>query len=150
MQQLIERLKQGNESEEDIYDRRAYLAHLLRNHVKDNVESQAEAVFRRKLDRGEIRFDLETAQPNYCMVRDYVIQLGPNDKPLLRDYKPVQLTLFEPVFDREFDSELEKDLPAILMKRKRCDGGIAWRRVNKVSTICKAGNRDAFTLTSLR
>ena len=108
VQQLIERLKQEGESEEDIYDRRAYLAHLLRNHVKDNVESQAEAVFRKKLDRGEIRFDLETGQPNYCMVRDYVMQIGPDDKPLLRDYKPVQLTLFEPVFEREFDSELEK------------------------------------------
>ena len=72
------------------------------------MESQAEAVFRKKLDRGEIRFDLETGQPNYCMVRDYLIQIGPDDKPLLRDYKPVQLTLFEPVFEREFDSELEK------------------------------------------
>ena len=118
VQQLIERLKQGDESEEDIYDRRAYLAHLLRNHVKDNVESQAEAVFRRKLDRGEIRFDLETEQPNYCMVRDYVIQLGPNDKPLLRDYKPVQLTLFEPVFEREFDSELEKRFACYLDEEK--------------------------------
>ncbi len=118
VQQLIERLKQGDESEEDIYDRRVYLAHLLRNHVKDNVESQAEAVFRRKLDRGEIRFDLETEQPNYCMVRDYVIQIGPNDQPLLRDYKPVQLTLFEPVFEREFDSELEKRFACYLDEEK--------------------------------
>ena len=118
VQQLIELLKQNGESEENIYDRRAYLAHLLRNHVKDNVESQAEAVFRQKLDRGEIRFDLETGQPNYCMVRDYVIQIGPDEKPLLRDYKPVQLTLFEPVFEREFDSELEKRFACYLDEEK--------------------------------
>lgn len=108
VQQLIERLKSQGESEEGIYDHRAYLAHVLRNHVKEDVESQAESVFRQKLDQGEIRFDLETGQPNYCMVRDYVIQIGPDDQPLLRDYKPVQLTLFEPVFEREFDSGLEK------------------------------------------
>ena len=118
VQQLMQHLKQDGESEEDIYDRRAYLAHQLAKSVKKNVESQAEAVFRQKLDRGEIRFDLETGQPNYCMVRDYVIQIGPNDQPLLRDYKPVQLTLFEPIFEREFDNELEKRFACYLDEEK--------------------------------
>ena len=117
-QQLIEHLKQDGKSEGDIYDRRAYLAHLLRNHVRDNVESQAEAVFRQKLDQGEIRFDLETGQPNYRMACDYEIQVGPDEKPLLRDYKPVQLTLFEPVFEREFDNELEKRFARYLDEQK--------------------------------
>lgn len=118
VQQLIERLKQDGESEEDIYDRRAYLAHLLRNHVKDDVESQAEAVFRQKLDRGEIRFDLETGQPNYRMACDYEIHVEPDEKPLLRDHKLVQLTLFEPVFEREFDNELEKRFARYLDEQK--------------------------------
>ena len=106
--ELIEGLERDGASEEDIYDRRAYLAHLFRTHVKDEVESQAESIFRQKLDRGDIRFDLETGQPNYRMTCDYEIQVGPNEKPLLIDYQPVQLTLFEPVFEREFDNELEK------------------------------------------
>ena len=117
-ERLIDRLKQEGESEADIYDRRAYLAHLLRHHVKENVESQAEAAFRQKLDRGEIRFDLETGQPNYRMACDYEIQVGADEKPLLRDYQPVQLTLFEPVFEREFDNELEKRFACYLDEQK--------------------------------
>ena len=43
------------------------------------------------------------------MVDSYEIQLHPdNDRPLLRNYEPVQLSLFEPVFEQQFDSELEK------------------------------------------
>ncbi len=109
-QQMHEHLSAGGETEEAIYDRRSYLVHILREHVKNEVEKQAEQVFRRKLDQGEIRFDLETQQPNYQMVDSYEIQVNPDsDRPLLRrDYQPLQLTLFEPVFEQQFDSELEK------------------------------------------
>ena len=108
-QQMHERLRADGETEEAIYDRRSYLAHILREYVKDEVEKQAEQVFRRKLDQGEIRFDLETQQPNYQMVDSYEIQVRSDDRPLLRrDYQPLQLTLFEPVFEQQFDSELEK------------------------------------------
>ena len=62
--QMHERLRTDGETEADIYDRRSYLAHVLREHVKNEVEKQAEQVFRRKLDQGEIRFDLETGEPN--------------------------------------------------------------------------------------
>ena len=108
-QQMHERLRANGETEEAIYDRRSYLAHVLREHVKSEVERQAEQVFRNKLDQGEIRFDLETREPNYQMVDSYEIQVSSDDRPLLRrDYQPVQLTLFEPVFEQQFDSELEK------------------------------------------
>ena len=107
--QMHERLRADGETEEAIYDRRSYLAHVLREHVKGEVEKQAEQVFRRKLDQGEIRFDLETQEPNYQMVDSYEIQVRPDDRPLLRrDYQPVQITLFEPIFEQQFDSELEK------------------------------------------
>ncbi len=109
-EQMKERLIADSETEETIYDRRSYLAHILREHVKSEVEKQAEQIFRRKLDQGEIRFDLETQEPNYQMVDSYGIQVNPNnDRPLLRrDYQPLQLTLFETVFEQQFDSELEK------------------------------------------
>ena len=110
VRQMIESLKEENHSEADIYDRRAYLAQVLREHVKNEVETQAENVFRDKLNEREIRFDLETGQPNYRMAGRYEIQVGPNDRPLIRrDYEPVQLTLFEPVFERQFDNDLEKN-----------------------------------------
>ena len=108
-EQMSERLRADGETEADIYDRRSYLAHVLREHVKNEVEKQAEQIFRRKLEQGEIRFDLETREPNYRMVDSYEIQVNPdNDRPLLKNYQPVQLSLFEPVFEQQFDSELEK------------------------------------------
>ena len=103
-QQLIDRLKQGGESEEDIYDRRAYLTQVLREHVRNEVETQAEQVFQEKLNGGEIRFDLETGKPNYRMVGNYEIFVGDNDRLLTRkSYEPLQLSLFEPVFVSQFN-----------------------------------------------
>ena len=107
--EMSKRLIADGETEADIYDRRSYLAHVLREHVKSEVEKQAEQVFRRKLEHGEIRFDLETQDLNYRMVDKYEIQVDPdNAKPLLRNFEYVQLSLFEPVFEKQFDSELEK------------------------------------------
>ena len=108
-EQMYKRLRADGETEEAIYDRRSYLAHVLREHVKSEVEKQSEQVFRRKLDQGEIHFDLETREPNYRMVDSYEIQVRPDDRPFIRrDFEPIQLSLFEPVFERQFDSELEK------------------------------------------
>ena len=109
-QEMRERLIADGEDEADIYDRRSYLAHVLREHVKNEVEKQSERVFRRKLECDEIRFDLETQEPNYLMVDSYKIQVrSDNDTPLLRNYEPVQLSLFEPVFEHQFDSDLERN-----------------------------------------
>lgn len=103
-QGLIDRLKQGGKSEDNIYDRRAYLTHVLREHVRDEVEAQAERVFQAKLNSGEIRFDLETKKPNYRMVGNYEIVVGENDTLLTRkSYEPLQLSLFEPVFVSQFN-----------------------------------------------
>ena len=85
-----------------------YLAHVLPEHVKTEVETQAEQVFRRKLECSEIRFDLETREPNYRIVDRYEIQVHANDRQLESYGQPVQLSLFEPVFENQFDSELEK------------------------------------------
>ena len=126
-QQMHERLRADGETEENIYDRRSYLAHILREHVKSEVEKQAEQVFRRKLDQDEIRFDLETQEPNYRMVDSYKIQVRSDDRPLLRrDYEPVQLSLFEPVFEQQFDSELEKSFAYYLDEERALQW---WHRV---------------------
>ncbi len=107
--EMSKRLIADGETEADIYDRRSYLAHVLREHVKTEVETQAEQVFRKKLEHGEIRFDLETQERNYRMVDNYEIQVNPdNDRPLLNNFEPVQLSLFEPIFEKQFDSDLEK------------------------------------------
>ena len=125
-QQMTENLKQNGETEADIYDRRSYLAHVLREHVKSEVEKQAEQVFRRKLDQDEIRFDLETREPNYRMVDSYKIQVHSNDRQLERYGEPVQLTLFEKVFEQQFDSELEKNFAYYLDEERALQW---WHRV---------------------
>ena len=124
--QLIEDQKQDRKTDADIYDRRAYLAHLLREHVKNEVETQAEQVFHEKLRQGEIRFDLEVGQPNFRMKHHYEIQVSSDDSPLLRNYKPVQLSLFEPVFERYFSNELEKKFAYYLDEQKAIQW---WHRV---------------------
>ena len=125
-EQMTENLKQNGETEADIYDRRSYLAHVLREHVKSEVEKQAEQVFRRKLDQDEIRFDLETREPNYRMVDSYKIQVHSNDRQLERYGEPVQLTLFEKVFEQQFDSELEKNFAYYLDEERALQW---WHRV---------------------
>ena len=125
-QQLHERLSAEGNTEADIYDRRSYLAHVLREHVKSEVEAQAEQIFRRKLDQDEIHFDLETQEPNYRMVDSYNIQVR-EDRPLLRrNYEPLQLSLFEPVFEQQFDSELEKKFAYYLDEERALQW---WHRV---------------------
>ena len=91
------------------------------------MESQAEIVFKQKLNEGEIRFDLETGKPHYRMAGRYEIQVGPNDRrQMRRDYEPLQLTLFEPVFERQFDSDLEKSFACYLDEQRALQW---WHRV---------------------
>ena len=106
--QMFESLRQNGETEEDIYGKRSYLVHTLREHVKREVEQQAAQIFRRKLEHGEIRFDLETEEPNYKLRDTYEIEVRVDDRPLTRYGNPVQLSLFEPVFEQHFDNEFEK------------------------------------------
>ena len=107
--EMCERLEAAGETEADIYDRRSYLAHVLREHVKIEIEARAEEAFRRKLEQGVIRFDLEASAPNYHMVDSYEVQISGASRPLMKNhFEPVQLSLFEPVFEQQFDSELER------------------------------------------
>ena len=106
--QMCEHLTQNGETEEDIYDRRSYLVHALREHVKNEVEGQAESIFRTKLEQGKIKFDLEAKEPNYMLRNRYEIEVRANDKPLTKYGKHVQLSLFEPVFEQHFDNDFER------------------------------------------
>lgn len=106
--QMCENIRHKGATEEDIYDRRSYLVHALREHVKQEVEQQAEQIFRGKLKEGEIKFDLEAKEPNYMLRDNYEIEVRSNDKPLTKYGKSVQLSLFEPVFEQHFDNDLEK------------------------------------------
>ena len=118
--QLVDRLKADGASDADIYDQRPHLGPALREHVVNRIEQQAEKVFADKLSMGEIRFDLEAGQPNFRMVESYEIPISGDIGGLLsrHDYQPMQLNLFEPVLERQFDSELERNFARYLDERK--------------------------------
>lgn len=107
-QDLVDRFKQGENIDEEAYNRRSQLAHELRAHVARSIEDQAQQVFQRKVAKGTIRFDLEAGLPSYQMIEKYEIPASINEHALTRRGKPMQLSLFEPVFKKQFDNDLER------------------------------------------
>ena len=126
-QQFVEKLRDDGDAEDEIYDRRSYLAFALRDHVANQLQIQAEKVFRDKLRDGKIRFDLEAGQPNFRMVESYEIPIA-SDAALLagNDGRQVQLSLFEPVYAQQFDSTLERNFARYLDEQKALKW---WHRV---------------------
>ena len=125
--QLLNMLRSSGQTDDQIYDHRSYLAYALRDYIKEEVETRAERVFRDKLLQGEIRFDLETGQPNFRMRESYVIPIT-NDYGLLagNDGRQVQLSLFEPIYTQQFDSDLERNFARYLDEQKALQW---WHRV---------------------
>ena len=108
-EELIEGLKTNGQTDEKIYDRRSYLIPTLQEHVANEVEDQAEQIFRKKLDSGEIQFDLDVGEPNYKLRQSYKIEVHANQNLLTKYGKPVQLSLFEPMYEYPSDNELRKE-----------------------------------------
>lgn len=63
VRQLVEKLRAGAGSDDEIYDRRSYLVFALREQLADAMEEQAESVFRHKLLAGKIRFEWPEKRP---------------------------------------------------------------------------------------
>ena len=126
-QQLVHTLRADGDTEDEIYDRRSYLAFALRDHVANQLQQQVEKVFRAKLREGQVRFDLEAGQPNFRMVESYEIPVA-GDAGLLagNDGRQVQLSLFEPVYAQQFDSTLERNFARYLDEQKALKW---WHRV---------------------
>ncbi len=126
--QLVEKLRVAGDADEEIYDRRSYLSSALREHVTHEVEKLAERVFTDKLSTRRIRFDLEAGQPNFRMVETYEIPVAGSLGGLLarKDHREMQLSLFEPVYERQFDSDLERNFARYLDEQKALQW---WHRV---------------------
>ena len=125
--QLMESLRGAGDGDEDIYDNRSYLSNALREHVTRIVEKEAEQVFRYKLQKGDIRFDLEAGQSNFHMVESYEMSVFTDDGHMTRnDGRSMQLSLLEPVYRQQFDSDLERKFARYLDEQKALKW---WHRV---------------------
>ncbi len=115
--ELVKKLREAGDSDDDIHDRRSYLSFALREYVTDAVEKQAETIFKCKMGLGEIDFTLEAGRPNFRMVDTYEV---PATGGLLagKDHRAMQISLFEPVYERQFDSDLERNFARYLDEQK--------------------------------
>ena len=116
-EEMVLRMYDAGRDDKSIYRQRSSLASQLRDHVTTSMNQQAEDVFRAKLAGGEIRFDLTTTDHNYRVRESFEILVADSDVVLQRFGQPVQLALFEPVFDRDF-SDLERRFAFYLDEQK--------------------------------
>ena len=116
-QELVQHMYAAGEDDSKIYQQRSALASQLREHVANAMDQQAELVFRSKLARGDIRFDLDANGSNHRLRKRYEILVADSDAQLQRFGQPVQLSLFEPVFDRDYN-DLERRFAFYLDEQK--------------------------------
>ena len=123
--ELVQRMRDAGRDDAAIYGQRTALARQLREHVVKALDQQAEQVFRARLGSGEIRFDLETSDHNHLVAKSYEIPIADTDVQLQRYGQSVQLSLFEPVFERHYN-ELERRFAFYLDEQKALQW---WHRV---------------------
>ena len=119
VEEMLSQLRDAGETDDSIYDQRSSLAFQLREYVTQELDKQAEEAFISKLRNGEIRFDLESTSHNLKIVDSYSIPL-PDDSGFLghRDGRQLQLNLFEPVHNSQYDSALERNFARYLDEQK--------------------------------
>ena len=100
-----------------LLNQRVYLSEVLRRRVKADIDVKAEAVFRDKVARDDIRFQLETDERlNYELGRSFEVFAAKEERTLQGEHaSPIQRSLFEPLFESGFNS-LEKDFALYLEK----------------------------------
>ncbi len=108
-QDLIDKFNQNGRIDEEVYDRRSQLTQELRTYVAQSIEFRTQEVFEQKIAKGIIRFDLEADLPNYQMTKQYEIPANIDDHAISKYGMPLQLSLFETIYDKQFDSDLERN-----------------------------------------
>ncbi len=107
-------LKKHEKDDSKLLKNRIYLSEVLRQRVKDEVDEKAEEVFRDKVGKDEIRFHLVTDEKlNYEFQKTLEVSVSDDEKPLSRQGKPVQQSLFDSVFESDFN-KLEKNFALFL------------------------------------
>lgn len=136
--ELFDKLKETGRAEADIFDNRAGYAEQLKTHLRSECDRLSKAIFERKLKDGLIQFDLYT-EPSHRLPDEIPLLIGDRDHTLERGGTPVQLSLFDKVFEKQFDSDLEEDfafhldkqLKSQMEKKPEKQGRQWWHRVQR-------------------
>jgi type III restriction enzyme len=116
-------------SEKRLYVNRLELLKTMKLDLKKQVDAAAEAIFRSKLENGDISLRLVSsgdAKLNWELAKTLEIEVADDDKLLYRkDGGDIEKSLFEKVYQRDFN-ELEKDTAWYLDAR---DSVYWWHRI---------------------
>ena len=112
---------------ETLYTHRLYLSEYLKRHLHNRVNKLAETVFKEKLEAQKIQFNLQADDAlNYQLERTLVVSLTPEARPMTHPHgDPLQLNLFEQVFEAEFN-KLETDFALYIDKQSAIQW---WHRI---------------------
>ena len=115
---FIKKHKKRGHNVNRLLNNRVYLSEVLKKRIKKDVDTKAEDVFRDKVKKDEIRFRLETDERlNYEMEHSFSVNLPVKSRTLQGDLgREIQCSLFEPVFESAFDTEIEKNAAIYLDK----------------------------------
>ncbi len=99
---------------DDIFDRRYHLSEMLKRRLTELVEHEAKDVFRRKLQAGDIRFELIAGEDGFELEQVLKHLVGSGQMPLLdQQGDSLKKSLYEKLYAAEFNG-LEKDFALYL------------------------------------
>ncbi len=88
----------------------------MKTYLSGERDRLSKAIFVKKLESGLIRFDFYT-EPSYALPPAIPLTIEDKDHTLERGGTPVQLSLFDKVFEKQFDTDLERDFAFHLEKQ---------------------------------
>ncbi len=128
VEDMIERLHEAGQSDDDIYGQRSHIAAVLRQYVTDAIYDQTEQVFMRKLRDEEVRFDLTASLKHRLREESYEVPYNEDTDSSLerRPGEPLQLSLFTPQLRSQYDSDLERRFARYLDEQRAIQW---WHRI---------------------
>ena len=136
---FIQKHRSKKHDDSRLLNNRVYLSEVLRRRVKEEIDGQAEVVFRDKVRQNRVRFYLETDERlDYELNKPFEILVSSQERSLQGEHgNPIQQSLFAPVYERDFNN-LEKDFALYLEKSNAIHW---WHRI---------ASRQAFSLQGWR
>lgn len=122
LEETLERLRAQGVAETQLYANRLDLVQTMKTDLRAKVNQLAEALFRKKLEEGEISLRLAASNDpnlNWKIAETLEIEVADSDPVLYRrDGEPLEKSLFERVYQRELN-DLEKNT-AWYLDESRC------------------------------